>query len=81
MDNIVCRRCSVSQTIQFRRFILKKGIFFHHLKLEIVLAIPALNEWKKEKKQYSNIRVNTYSAGSTLVIRIWRLKKTSDSDD
>ena len=43
MDNIVCGRCSVSQTIQLRRQIFLKNIS-RHLKLEIVLAIQDLNE-------------------------------------
>ena len=47
MDNIVCGRCTVSQVIQFRRWIFSKNIYiFRHLKLEIALAIPALNDEK-----------------------------------
>ena len=29
-------------------FIFPKDIFFRHLKVEIALAIPALNEWRTE---------------------------------
>ena len=38
------------------------NIFFHHLKLEIALAIPASNEEKKNK-QFSSTRVNTLNRG------------------
>ena len=47
MNNTVCGRCSVSKITQFRRCIFSKNIYiFRHLKLEIVLAIPALNDEK-----------------------------------
>ena len=47
MNNTVCGRCSVSKITQFRRCIFSKNIYiFCHLKLEIALAIPALNNEK-----------------------------------
>ena len=53
MDNIVCGRRPVRQITQFRRCTFKKIYFFRHLKLEIALAIPALND---EKIQLKRIR-------------------------
>ena len=47
MNNTVCGRCSVSKITQFKRCIFSKNIYiFCHLKLEIALAIPALNDEK-----------------------------------
>ena len=47
MDNIVCGRCSVRQITQFRISIFSENVnIFSHLKLKIVLAIPASNEEK-----------------------------------
>ena len=47
MDNIVGGRCSVSVITQLRRCIFSKNKnIFCHLKLEIALAIPALNDEK-----------------------------------
>ena len=47
IDNIVCSRCSVRQITKFKRCIFLKNInIFRHLKLEIVLAIPASNDEK-----------------------------------
>ena len=67
MDNTVCGRCSVSKITQFRRCIFSKNIYiFRHLKLEIALAIPALND---EKYNWNN------SAGQGLIFDlhlIWR---------
>ena len=42
MDNVVCDRCSVVEDDYLRKIF----IFFIHLKLEIVFAIAASNEWK-----------------------------------
>ena len=53
MDDIVCRRCLVSQIAQFRRCIFSKDIYiFRHLELEIALAIPASND---EKYNWNNL--------------------------
>ena len=60
MDNIVCGTCSVGQITRFRKCILSKNItIFHHLELEIALAIPASND---EKYNLNN------SAGQELTI-------------
>ena len=61
MNNIVGGRCSVSLITQLRRCIFSKNKnIFRHLKLEIALAIPALNY----KKYNSN-----NSAGQGLKIK------------
>ena len=69
MDNTVCGWCSVSQITHFRRCIFSKNIYiYHHLKLEIALAIPASND---EKYNWNN------SAGQGLMLdqrhRRWAL--------
>ena len=47
MDNIVRGGRSISQITQFKRCLFLKNInIFCHLKLEIVLAIPASNDKK-----------------------------------
>ena len=59
MGTIVCGRCSGDQITQFKRLIFSKNInIFHHLKLEIALAILASNEWKIQFKQCSRTSVN-----------------------
>ena len=69
MDNMVCGRCPISQIIQFKRCLFSKNInIFHHLKLEIALAIPASNDDKYNTtntiqcNQFSRTNVNTGSA-------------------
>ena len=56
MNNMVCGKCSVSRIIQFKIF--KNIHIFRHLKLEIALAIPALND-EIQYNQLSRTRVNT----------------------
>ena len=47
MNNTVCGRCSISQIIPFNICLFSKNInICRHLKLEIALAIPALNDEK-----------------------------------
>ena len=59
MNNMVCGRCSVSRIIQFKKCPFFKNIhIFRHLKLEIALAIPALND-EIQYNQLSRTRVNT----------------------
>ena len=53
MDNIVGGRCSVSLITQLRRCIFSKNKnIFRHLKLEIALAIQALNDEKYNSNKY-----------------------------
>ena len=55
MDNIVCGRCSVRQITQIRRCIFFLNInIFRHLKLEIVLAIPASYDEKYSRGRVKN---------------------------
>ena len=45
LNNIACGRCLASQIMQFRRCIFSENTnIFRHLKLKIVLAIPASNK-------------------------------------
>ena len=63
IDKIFSGRCSANQIFQFGRclFFINRNVF-RHLKLEIALAIPALNVWKRIWKN---------SAGQGLTICIW----------
>ena len=70
MENMVCGRRSISQIIQFKRYLFSKNInIFHHLKLEIALAIPA---WNDEK--YNTCTTNSAGQGLT----VWNLDDSYD---
>ena len=70
IDKIFSGRRSANQIFQFGRclFFINRNVF-RHLKLEIALAIPAINEWK--------IIWNNYSAGQALTLILFKQAKSN----